>query len=378
MPVNREGRMRQRLGRWSIAATLLATLLVPAAGSIAGTHKELHKTKAELGALRNRIQADSAHAHTLRGEIDVLNAQIGALQQEINALDEHIARIETRVRSSQARIDATQGEIDAIKDRAIAQARVLYESGGTSTLDALLGSESLSELDSRLEMLGIAAQKNTGTLIEYGRLREEIEAEHAVLFSIQQDLDAELDDRSKTYDQLGDQRLELATKLTQLRGKLAKEHDHEEGLAEQADALRDKIIAKQAQRSVTSLGTSAQGFIWPLNGPINSPYGPRWGSFHPGIDIDGYTGEPIVAAKDGVVIMAGPYSGYGNATIIDHGGGIATLYGHQTSINVSNGQHVKQGDVIGTVGCTGYCTGPHLHFEVRVNGDDVDPMPYLP
>jgi murein DD-endopeptidase MepM/ murein hydrolase activator NlpD len=370
--------MRQRLGRWSVAATILATLLVPAVGSVAGTHKELHKTKAELGALRNQIQADSSHARTLRGQIDVLNAQIGALQQQINALDVHIARIQTRVRSSQAQIDATQVEIDAIKDRAIAQARVLYESGGTSTLDALLGSQSLSELDSRLEMLGIAAQKNTGTLIQYGRLQQEVEAEHAVLFGIQRDLDAELDDRSKAFADLGDRRIDLAAKLTQLRGRLADEHDHEEGLAEKADGLRDRIIAAQAKRSVTSLGTSAQGFIWPLNGPINSPYGPRWGSFHPGIDIDGYTGEPIVAAKDGVVIMAGPYSGYGNATIIDHGGGIATLYGHQTSISVSNGQHVKQGDIIGTVGCTGYCTGPHLHFEVRVNGEHVDPMPYLP
>jgi murein DD-endopeptidase MepM/ murein hydrolase activator NlpD len=366
------------MGRAWIAATLLATLLVPAAGSVAGTHKQLHKTKAELGALRNQIQADSSHAHTLRGQIDVLNAQIGALQQQINALDVHIARIETRVRSSQARIDSTQAEIDTIKDRAIAQARVLYESGGTSTLDALLGSESLSELDSRLEMLGIAARENTGTLIQYGRLRQEIEAEHAVLFATKENLDQELADRSKAYDDLDAQRIELATKLTQLHGKLGKEHDREEGLAEKADGLRDRIIAAQAKRSVTSLGTSAQGFIWPLNGAINSPYGPRWGSFHPGIDIDGYTGEPIVAAKDGVVIMAGPYSGYGNATIIDHGGSIATLYGHQSSIAVSSGQHVRQGDVIGYVGCTGYCTGPHLHFEVRVNGEHVDPMPYLP
>ena len=370
--------MRHRFGRTAVAGTLLATLLVPAVGSVAGTHKQLHKTRAELGALRNQIEADSSKAHSLRGSIDVLNAQIGELQQEINALDAHIARIQTRVRSSQARIDETQAEIDEIKDVAIAQARVLYESGGTSTLDALLGSQSLSELDSRLEMLGIAAEKNTGALVHYGRLRHEIEAEHAELFAIQQDLDAQLADRSKAAEELGSRRIELAADLTKLRGKLGHEHDREEGLAKKADALRDEIVAAQAKRSVTSLGTSAQGFIWPLNGPINSPYGPRWGSFHPGIDIDGYTGEPIVAAKDGVVIMAGPYSGYGNAVIIDHGGGIATLYGHQSSIAVGSGQRVRQGDIIGYVGCTGYCTGPHLHFEVRVNGEHVNPMPYLP
>lgn len=367
-----------KLGRASIAATILATLLIPAAGSVAGTHKELREARGKLGALRNDIQSDSSRARSLRGQIDVLNAQIGELQQEINRLDADVARIQSRVRSSQAQIDATQAKIDKIEDIATAQAVALYESGGTNELNALLGSESLSELDSRMAMLGIAAEQNTGALIQYGRLQQEVEAQHQALFNIEQDLSARLDERSTAQSDLESRRIELATDLTKLNGKLDIERDREEGLAAKADALRDKIIAEQAKRSVTSLGTSAQGFIWPLNGPINSPYGPRWGSFHPGIDIDGYTGEPIVAAKSGVVIMAGPYSGYGNATIIDHGGGIATLYGHQSSLAVSNGQHVRQGEVIGYVGCTGYCTGPHLHFEVRVNGEHVNPMPYLP
>ncbi|MDQ3878573.1 MAG: M23 family metallopeptidase, partial [Actinomycetota bacterium] len=130
--------------------------------------------------------------------------------------------------------------------------------------------------------------------------------------------------------------------------------------------------------SVAILGKSTQGFIWPLNGAINSPFGPRWGSFHPGIDIDGYTSEPFVAAKAGVVIEAGWIDGYGNATIIDHGGGLETLYGHQSKLGVHTGERVRQGEIIGYVGCTGYCTGPHLHFEVRVNGAPQDPMKFLP
>ncbi|HEY7875142.1 MAG TPA: M23 family metallopeptidase, partial [Actinomycetota bacterium] len=161
-------------------------------------------------------------------------------------------------------------------------------------------------------------------------------------------------------------------------GRLADAHDHEHDLTAKADGLRRRIIAAQAQRSVTSLGKSSQGFIWPLNGPVTSGYGYRWGRLHAGIDISGYTGQPIIAAKSGVVIEAGSMGGYGNGTVIDHGGGIATLYGHQTSIGVSVGQRVSQGDVIGTVGSTGYSTGPHLHFEVRVNGSPQNPMNYLP
>jgi murein DD-endopeptidase MepM/ murein hydrolase activator NlpD len=129
---------------------------------------------------------------------------------------------------------------------------------------------------------------------------------------------------------------------------------------------------------VATLGESAQGFIWPLNGPVTSPYGERWGSMHTGIDIDGYSGQPIVASKAGQVIMSSSYSGYGNTVIVDHGGGYATLYAHMSGFATSSGKYVEQGKVVGYVGCTGSCTGDHLHFEVRINGNPVDPMKYLP
>ena len=117
--------------------------------------------------------------------------------------------------------------------------------------------------------------------------------------------------------------------------------------------------------------------------PITSGFGPRvhpiYGDvrMHTGIDFGASTGTPIHAAADGVVVSAGPLGGYGNATVIDHGNGLATLYGHQSSIAVAPGQRVSRGQVIGYVGCTGLCTGPHLHFEVRVRGTPVDPMQYL-
>jgi murein DD-endopeptidase MepM/ murein hydrolase activator NlpD len=117
--------------------------------------------------------------------------------------------------------------------------------------------------------------------------------------------------------------------------------------------------------------------------PITSGFGPRvhpiYGDVrvHTGVDFGASYGTAIHAAADGVVVSAGPLGGYGNATVIDHGNGLATLYGHQSSIIVSPGQHVSRGQVIGYVGCTGLCTGPHLHFEVRVRGTPVDPMQYL-
>ena len=370
--------MRHRFVRACIAVTILSTLLVPAVGSVAGPHKELEKTRARLDALRDDIAEDSSEARSLRSTIDSLSADITLLQKEINRYDARITIVRSRIRSAQADIDATQAKIDRIKDQATAQARALYESGGMHTLDALLGSESISELDSRLEMLGMAARESTGALIEYGRLRAEIQAQHEILFGIEQELAAEIEARAETSEALEERRVELAARLSKLNGRLADAHDHEHDLEAKAEGLRRRIIAAQAQRSVTSLGTSTQGFIWPLNGPVTSGYGYRWGRLHAGIDISGYTGQAIVAAKSGVVIEAGSMGGYGNATVIDHGGGIATLYAHQTSISVGTGQRVSQGDVIGTVGSTGYSTGPHLHFEVRVYGSPQNPMNYLP
>jgi murein DD-endopeptidase MepM/ murein hydrolase activator NlpD len=150
--------------------------------------------------------------------------------------------------------------------------------------------------------------------------------------------------------------------------------------------IQAQLAAAQAAQAAPATptgpvqGESSSGFIWPVNGPITSPFcEPRpWEACHPGIDIGVPSGTPIHAAAAGTVAIAGPESGYGNYTCIDHGGGLSTCYAHQESISVSVGQQVSQGQVIGISDCTGLCFGPHLHFEVRVNGQVVDPMSYLP
>ena len=117
--------------------------------------------------------------------------------------------------------------------------------------------------------------------------------------------------------------------------------------------------------------------IWPVNGPVVSPFGMRWGRMHEGVDIAVPAGTPIRAAKAGTIVLAaGRHGGYGNYTCIDHGGGLSTCYAHQSSFAITSGA-VDQGDVIGYVGCTGHCFGDHLHFEVRINGSATDPMGYL-
>lgn len=369
--------MLSRGGRAWIALTLLATLLMPAAGSTAGPREELQEKKAALEELQAQIDAHEAQADTLEEQADAINDNMIRLRKELAKLDAEIADIESDVRTAQARIDSLQAEIDKIERVATRQAVSLYKSGATETLDALLNARSLTELDNRVEMLGVAAQENTGALIQFGRLQVEVAAAHQALFDEKQRLEGAKERQSTVLASLDEQHRKLAAKLASLEAKLGKEQAEEGSLEDAIKGIEAKILEKTTLHSVAILGKSSQGYIWPLNGPITSYYGPRWGRMHTGLDIDGTTGQPIVASNSGTVILAQYYSGYGNAVIIDHGG-VQTLYAHMNSIAVSEGQQVSQGKVVGTVGATGNVTGDHLHFEVRVNGSPVDPLDYLP
>ena len=369
--------MPSRGARAWIALTFLLTLLVPAVSSVAGSDSELDQKKAALEKLQAEIAREEAEADSLQEEIDAINKGMIRLRNELAKLDAEIADIESDVRSAQARIDATQAEIDKIQKVATRQAVSLYKAGATETLDALLNAKSLTELDDRVEMLGVAAQENTGALIEMARLQVEIEAAHQELFDEKQKLEAARDRESSLLASMDEQHAKLAQRLARKEAELGKKAAHEGSLQDAIASIEQKILEKTTLRSVAILGKSTEGYIWPLNGAVTSYYGPRWGRMHTGIDIDGTTGQPIVASNAGTVIMAGPYSGYGNCVIIDHGG-VQTLYAHMNSINVSDGQQVAQGEIVGTVGATGNVTGDHLHFEVRVNGSPVDPMSYLP
>lgn len=369
--------MLRRFGRASVAAVLLGTLLIPAVGSSADTSR-LDKIRSELDQVRGRLAAKEAAAETVEDKVNALNEEIVSLRSIVGRLDERIATIESEVRSVQARIDRTQKKIDKIHDRATKQAVTLYKSGATDTIDALLDSQSLAELDSRVEMLGVAASENTDALIQYGRLRVEVQSQFRELFQKKTELTATRSEHTKALSQTKDLYERHRAALEEYENTIGRLQQHEGSLETAEARITGQIQEIQAKHAAESLGTSSQGFIWPLNGSITSYYGERWGRMHTGIDIDGYTGQMVVASKAGRVVMATYYSGYGNCVVIDHGGGYATLYAHLSSFDVSNGQDVGQGQVVGRVGCTGSCTGDHLHFEVRVNGNPVDPLGYLP
>ena len=158
-----------------------------------------------------------------------------------------------------------------------------------------------------------------------------------------------------------------------------------EGDLRELEAAQARITAALQARSTTGGGSGVAGpiqaagggLIWPVSGPLVSPFGMRWGRLHAGVDIAAPGGTPIRAAKAGRVVLAGWTGGYGNYTCIQHTGGLSTCYAHQSRYGTSNGASVSKGQVIGYVGCTGHCFGDHLHFETRINGSPVNPAGYL-
>jgi murein DD-endopeptidase MepM/ murein hydrolase activator NlpD len=359
---------------------VMGVFLVSSVASVAGPRQRLRDTRNELTYLRRRIESQQGKASSIKQRVNALNRDINRLQIGMNKLEAAIEDIQADVRLARERVKETRSEISAIRDIAIDQAVDLYTSGGSAeALDALLNARSLTELNDRIEMLGVAAQKNTGALIRYGRLRARLEDQARDLFDKKSELDRQLEDKSDLNDRLSDKRTELSEDLRSLHAKLGHEKNREGHLEKAKHKIKQRILSAQVGAELAALGVSSEGFIWPLNGPITSPFGYRWGRMHTGWDIDGYTGQPIAAAKSGVVIYLGSgMSGYGNVVMIDHGGGISTLYAHMSGYATSSGASVRQGEIIGYVGCTGNCYGDHLHFEVRVNGNPVDPGGYLP
>ena len=285
-----------------------------------------------------------------------------------------------------SRLDRT----DVFTDRAVEA----YKAGPSAPLDGLLSAGSFSEFVDRYEYYESALDADTEILDEIEALRSatnqrrvEVEAEEERIAAAKLELENNRSEvasaRAVKQDALDTQNALIAEKQSLLQG-VASRKDRLARLDAQLARDSVRIESLLAGGSSSFAGPVGGGQLsWPANGPVTSGFGyrthPIFGDsrLHTGIDIGASYGSPVWAADDGTVTFAGTMSGYGNVIIVDHGRGLATTYNHLSAFSVSGGAHVSRGRQIGNVGCTGYCTGPHLHFEVRINGSPVDPMPYL-
>jgi murein DD-endopeptidase MepM/ murein hydrolase activator NlpD len=387
-------------------AVLLAVLASSASGDVYGrkhaidarlesVQAKIARAKERERALAGEIAAVSSRIHGLAAQAGDVSARLATLENDLALHREKLARLNELYRLETARFTFLRRQYRFSLDRLDNRLVDIYEGGEPSSLEVLLSAESFTDLLAGVEYLDSIGAQDKRISDEVGRAKVQVRAQRertkrlrAVVASETRTIAVRAEQVRAARDALlaNERRLAAARRskresLVAVRESKAEYLHEAAGLERASSALAASIRAAQAARASYSAPNdstpSASGFVWPVNGPVVSGFGMRWGRMHEGIDIAVPSGTPIYAAASGRVVYAGWMEGYGNLVAIDHGGGLSTAYAHQSSIAAGVGQTVSQGQTIGYVGCTGHCFGPHLHFEVRVNGSPVDPLSYL-
>jgi murein DD-endopeptidase MepM/ murein hydrolase activator NlpD len=331
------------------------------------------------------VELAQAQVDQLDRKLGKLSHRIVEVRADLQDAQKHLAILTKELQQILARLDA---RMSAFTRRAIAA----YIAGPAAYVDGILSSESFSDLIDRYAYYESALDTDSQLVEEITMLRDETENRRAEVedkeeriaaakLNLEKDRAAIAAVRHERAAVLAERRQVLSSKKS-LLAEVESTKSRYQHLVAQLDADSARIRSLLSGSSVSSVPGGGQ-LLWPTAGPVTSPYGyrthPIYGDrrLHTGIDIGAPYGAQVVAADSGVVSFAGVMSGYGNVVVIDHGGGLATVYAHLSSYSVGGGQSVGRGSPIAAVGCTGYCTGTHLHFEVRINGNPVDPMPYL-
>ncbi len=387
-----------------VVVLLLAIVAAPASGDVVGRKQaidaRLQAVQAKIARAAERERALTADIASVNSQIRGLASQVGVVSVQLAPLERDLAlhkeklnRLNELYRLQTDRFVFYSHEYDVLIERLGNRLIDLYEGGEPGALEVLFSATSFSDLISQADYVDAIGRQDRNIAGQVGTAKQRVhqQREHTKRFRALAAAETRtIAIRAGQVRALRDQLLASKNRLAAARAakreslrnvaESKKEFLHEvAGLAQASASLAAQIQSAQSSNSYSpgDSSPSAAGFIWPVNGPVTSGFGMRWGRMHEGIDIGVASGTPIHAAASGRVVYSGWMDGYGNLVAIDHGRGISTAYAHQSSIAVGNGQTVSQGQVIGYVGCTGHCFGPHLHFEVRINGSAVDPLGYL-
>jgi murein DD-endopeptidase MepM/ murein hydrolase activator NlpD len=397
------------MNRTALALVVLAVAVVaaPAAGDV---YTRKHEVDARIATLHERIADAHQRVQAISAQIDAVNAQIHGLERRVGDVSAQLTTLEADLALHQRKLDRLQTlfgletrryfflrrQYDLAVERLSTRLVEVYEQGDVDTIDVVLSATNFSDLLDGIDYVNeVGAQDHhIATSVGHAKVaalaaRERTRKVRAVVAAETRAVAVRTAQVRAVRNELVANRQALVSSRSSKRVSLSKVAASEreavgeaQALERTSAALASQIQAAQASpvssySASTSSHPSSSGFIWPVSGPVVSGFGMRWGRMHTGVDIAVGYGTPIHAAAAGRVIYAGWMDGYGNLVFVDHGNGLSTGYAHQSSIAVSNGQTVSQGQLIGYVGCTGHCFGPHLHFEVRVNGSPVDPLGYL-
>lgn len=346
---------------------------------------ELNDVRQRMERMQTRKEQARRKAESASAELSEVMGSLNELQAQANNLQKKSDTLQGKINDNQAKLEKKQQEMQERMLIYRKRLRDIYINGQINYLDVLLGAKDFSDFSSRMYLL----QKIISRDLE---LLEKLKQDAAEINSRKEQLAAEMKEIKATQTELEAKKAKVNKLREQRAYMLYKAQEEEQSSQEEYERLLaiSENIASMLRNMENSGGGAPAGqggtgqFMWPCNGPITSYYGwrthPIFGTtkYHSGMDIAVDSGTPIHAADSGTIVYSGWLGGYGNCVMIDHGGGLVTLYAHNSALNVGEGQYVSKGAVVAYAGSTGYSTGPHCHFEVRLHGELTEPLNYLP
>lgn len=346
---------------------------------------ELNDVRQRMERMQTRKEQARRKAESASAELSEVMSSLNELQAQANNLQKKSDTLQGKINDNQAKLEKKQQEMQERMQIYRKRLRDIYINGQINYLDVLLGAKDFSDFSSRMYLL----QKIISRDLE---LLEKLKQDAAEINSRKEQLAAEMKEIKATQTELEAKKAKVNKLREQRAYMLYKAQEEEQSSQEEYERLLaiSENIASMLRNMENAGGGAPAGqggtgqFMWPCNGPITSYYGwrthPIFGTtkYHSGMDIAVDSGTPIHAADSGTIVYSGWLGGYGNCVMIDHGGGLVTLYAHNSALNVGEGQYVSKGAVVAYAGSTGYSTGPHCHFEVRLHGELTEPLNYLP
>jgi murein DD-endopeptidase MepM/ murein hydrolase activator NlpD len=371
--------MKKRILIYTLILALFIPLLTFGFTYATTDRDQLDAIRAEIERTQQLINRGRQQAQALLREVQDLDARMNNTLAEIEALRGNISQKEALIGETQAELDALQADIDEQNIQLNDRLRAMYMNGNVSLLEILLGSSSITSFMVNMDRVRLIHESDVAVIEALDEQHRVVSMHREHLDGLRAELVAAQEEEMRRYASL--QQTQAAANAA--RGEVAQSNQALEDMLDAKNAEASRLVEEILARQGTGDFVGGE-FIRPVTGGrVSSEFGYRMHPIlntrrlHTGIDIAVGTGTPIYAANDGVVMMAGWNSGYGNMIIIDHGGGVATLYAHNSANLVSQGDVVSRGQTIGRVGSTGMSTGPHLHFEVRVNGEFRNPRDFV-
>jgi murein DD-endopeptidase MepM/ murein hydrolase activator NlpD len=379
--------MFSQRGKLFIAITLMITILVTPAFSAKKARQVKLRAKLKVLArqithVRTQLKETKQQQRKISDQLHVTEVRLNDNQQKLVNVRLKIEMTSRQIQSVSARLKKTEAQLKEHNQLLACRLRAIYRHGSVSYASVLLSSRSFADYTDRKYYVSRVVNGDVSLINQIKQETREVREYKATLVSKQQDLisyKAQLAQKNQEIAQEAQEKQEILDRVENQR------ESYEQALSELEQAsneIENSIRAFQntPRGRLRAARPFRGGFIRPVAGRVTSGFGYRVhpilhiAKLHTGVDLGARYGTSIKAAASGVVIHAGWWGAYGNAVIIDHGGGVSTLYGHCSLLSVHAGQNVSQGDIIGKVGSTGWSTGAHLHFEVRRNGTPVSPF----